>query len=395
MAHHRPSRASRTHDEDELWFAMPSPPPSQPAHIHVPGQSPYRPNQHDATTYPTPSGVPKISTGWDLNKPLPPSPSDSARIKSRPSSLQHLPPLEHARQLETTLLCPQPYPYRYHGSGVDPSSPCYHNYSRSMPSSPCGYHQAPQPSHTTAPHRTQSTTDYYTESTQYDGYSLPFPRESTTAPFDYQRSTSTGDQIFLGINTPSRSHTFPEPGTFSPTARDIVTSKPRPHTWLSPTEPFTDISQFHLFAEAMTGLPPGSGSFSPTGPPELQGSLFARRPGNDRIPIPLQNTNEAQSTRHDVRNDWQNFEPPLCISAHSTSAANILRAEPREQWRPPLSMNAVNAELQILGLGDELEPEDELPDYAQSQAEMDAKKRVEASARARELEARWRCISRR
>lgn len=53
-------------------------------------------------------------------------------------------------------------------------------------------------------------------------------------------------------------------------------------------------------------------------------------------------------------------------------------------------MDVVNRELEILGLSDEQAPDDELPDYAQSQAEMSAKKREEASARARELEARWR-----
>jgi hypothetical protein len=47
-------------------------------------------------------------------------------------------------------------------------------------------------------------------------------------------------------------------------------------------------------------------------------------------------------------------------------------------------------ELERLGLSeDEVEPDDELPDYAQSQAEMSEKKRQEAAARARELEERW------
>jgi hypothetical protein len=53
-------------------------------------------------------------------------------------------------------------------------------------------------------------------------------------------------------------------------------------------------------------------------------------------------------------------------------------------------MAAVNMELEMLGLDDDCAPDDELPDYAQSQAEMNARKREEASARARELEARWR-----
>jgi len=53
-------------------------------------------------------------------------------------------------------------------------------------------------------------------------------------------------------------------------------------------------------------------------------------------------------------------------------------------------MDAVNAELEMLGLNDLQGSDDELPDYQQSQAEMAAKKRREASARAKELEARWR-----
>ena len=53
-------------------------------------------------------------------------------------------------------------------------------------------------------------------------------------------------------------------------------------------------------------------------------------------------------------------------------------------------MHAINAELEMLGLDSDEMPDEELPDYAQSQAEMNARKRQEASARARELEARWR-----
>jgi hypothetical protein len=53
-------------------------------------------------------------------------------------------------------------------------------------------------------------------------------------------------------------------------------------------------------------------------------------------------------------------------------------------------MNAINAELEMLGLDeDRFHDDDELPDYAQSQAEMNARKREEAAARARDLEARW------
>jgi hypothetical protein len=53
-------------------------------------------------------------------------------------------------------------------------------------------------------------------------------------------------------------------------------------------------------------------------------------------------------------------------------------------------MTAVNRELELLGLDDTRRLDEELPDYAQSQAEAHERRREEASARARELEARWR-----
>ena len=204
---------------------------------------------------------------------------------------------------------------------------------------------------------------------------------------------TAASENYFESSAPPRARTFPDSNTASPsatTARENMSNRPRPHTWLSPTDAFTDVSQFHLFAEAMTGLPDDSDPLSPTGPPQLAGSLFARRTQNDTIPLPLQYTMAppAPSSR---RTDWQNFEPPL-MSSRSVSAptSSFPRPEPTHQWQPPAHMASINLELEMLGLEDEHPPDDELPDYAQSQAEMNAKKRVEASARARELEMRWR-----
>jgi hypothetical protein len=52
-------------------------------------------------------------------------------------------------------------------------------------------------------------------------------------------------------------------------------------------------------------------------------------------------------------------------------------------------MNGINLELERLGLDNEGGPDDELPDYAQSQAEASERRRAEATNRAKELEARW------
>jgi hypothetical protein len=54
-----------------------------------------------------------------------------------------------------------------------------------------------------------------------------------------------------------------------------------------------------------------------------------------------------------------------------------------------MNINSINLELERLGLADEEHADDELPNYAQSQAQMSELKRREATARARELEARW------
>jgi hypothetical protein len=48
-------------------------------------------------------------------------------------------------------------------------------------------------------------------------------------------------------------------------------------------------------------------------------------------------------------------------------------------------------ELEVLSSSDEHQPDDELPDYVQSQTEVYARKQMEARTRASNLEAWWRC----
>jgi hypothetical protein len=266
-----------------------------------------------------------------------------------------------------------------------------------MPNSPYEFSQSSHQDPATLPRAHSSASDY-SDAVQYQLYS----------PLPQQRSNRTQQQRAISMNpyfettSPPRSRTFPEP-TLGVTARDNAYSRPRPHTtWVSPTEPFTDVSQFHLFAEAMTGLPNDTEPFSPSAPPQLQGSLFARRTANDIIPIPLQSSqysSRSQPTQRpprEQRDDWQNFEPPPLISSQAAPALNHSLPvhnpplDAYQQWQPPSHMSAITAELDLLGLDDPQGSDDELPDYQQSQAEMAAKKRQEASARARELEARWR-----
>ncbi|KAF2854992.1 hypothetical protein T440DRAFT_486025 [Plenodomus tracheiphilus IPT5] len=327
---------------------------------------------------------PRSSAGSDLNKPLPlpPSPLTLEKRHSRPMSLRGFLRREPPSQLETTHLRP---PNQYSTWNTDSFEYHHHSYSRSMPNTPRGFRPLSDPYDNTVDDRNEPAAANYLESAPYNTHP---ERRSQTMYFGEEYSNPTSDYF---DTTPSRSHMNPSPGEYNPTTRDNVPSRARPHTWLSPTEPFTDISQFHLFAEAMTGLPTDTDSPSSSSPPQLQGSLFARRSRNDTIPIPLQYPQYPQESQtqptHSHRSDWQNFEPPPNISSRSVAGPSSPLSE---QWRPSSHMQALDLELGMLGLEDEYDSEDELPDYAQSQAEMSARKRAEASARARELEARWR-----
>ncbi|RMZ67127.1 hypothetical protein GMOD_00001009 [Pyrenophora seminiperda CCB06] len=258
-----------------------------------------------------------------------------------------------------------------------------------MPSSPYDHGQFLSDNAAPIP-RAQSSAANYPDTAQYLPYSLSSEEQSARP----QQQRAVHMSPYLDTMAPHRSRTHPEP-TLSPTARENTSTRPRPHTtYLSPTEHFTDVTQWHLFAEAMTGLPNESEPFSPTGTPQLQGSLFARRSASDTIPIPLRNSQYA--SRRQQRDDWQYHQPQSLTSSRAAPPLNYVLpiSNPplvaHQHWQPLPHMDAVTSELQMLGLNDGPESDDELPDYQQSQAEMAAKKRIEASARARELEARWR-----
>ncbi|KAI8943489.1 hypothetical protein NX059_001492 [Plenodomus lindquistii] len=326
-------------------------------------QSPIPPQA--APQRPSSSNVP----AW--NRPLPPSPSTSGNNGRNPSILRGFPRREPPQQLDTTHLRPEPLQHQHYNSNDDSAGYHPHNYSRSMPNSPRNFSDSSNSQGQAMCGRTQSA-------------AFNYPRETPMDHFSEQPYSSTDD--YLNMRNPSQSYTYPPLSNGITTTRDHGSTRARPHTWLSPTEPFTDISEFHLFAEAMTGLPNDTESPSANSPPRLQGSLFARRSRNDSIPIPLQYPQENQSSRSH-RSDWQNFEPPPVTSSQSVSRPT---SAIEQRWQPPPHVQSLTMEIGILGLEVEHDSDDELPNYAQSQAEMSAKKRAEASARARELEARWR-----
>ncbi|KAF2179021.1 hypothetical protein K469DRAFT_597403 [Zopfia rhizophila CBS 207.26] len=350
-----------------------------------PEQSAYQAtsSRQHANRSPSPSRFPKIpliSTTTSVNKPLPQSP-ESEKKRLKPASLRSLIRRRPSEQLDPTRLQPEPYQHHQRSSSDNgnlspqPYQYYYQQSSRSMPSSPNEYAQASAQVASLA--RAHSAAANISSPTQYQAYP--------------QRSVSMNS---FEPTPPRARRTFPETSTPSTaTARESTSERPRPHTWLSPTESFEDASQFHLFVEATSGLLDGDLGFdntlSPTSPPRLQGSLFSRGRQTDRIPIPLQNPSATQtpSQYHQVQG-WQSMGYDYMPSQSERSHA-LLQPHLSQQSHLTPNVNAINLELERLGLSEDEGPEDELPDYAQSQAEMNAKRRKEATDRARELEARW------
>lgn len=398
MAHHKRAHSNSASIDNELWFSMSNPSRGQQEQSRASERSAYRATTHRLSMNSTSSSssraltdIPSIHTTIDTNKPLPPSPTDSERKRRTPTCLRSLLGRSSSSHLDPTYLLPQT-PYSSNGANLSLETRSSHNhtYSRSMPSSPYEYNQVGTSSHPSTVPRTNSAAADYTYLTEYRPYTPPVHQRSDDTYFSRPPRSSSMNASFE--TTPPRARTFPvEHSVGSPTMREGVSNRPRPHTWLSPTESFNDPSQFSLFVQATTGLPDDSDPFSPTGPPQLQGSIFARRTGNDTIPLPLHNSTAAAPRHSDLWTDWQNYESPsYSYQIAPRQASNLPRPEPDQQFQGTPHVAAVNRELEMLGLEGDNVPDEELPDYAQSQAEAHERSRAEASARARELESRWR-----
>jgi len=165
--------------------------------------------------------------------------------------------------------------------------------------------------------------------------------------------------------TPRASRTFPETQwETAAAAAPPRPSRPRRQTWL---EPFDDASQFHLFVEATSGLPDDAG-ISPTSPPGAAPTLFMR---------PTTAAAAAAVPQPAPHSYYYHPPPPQFQTPQYGAPAP-----------PPTSSQRFAAELEELE-GDGEMPDEELPDYAQSQAEMNARRRMEAARRAAELERSW------
>ena len=387
----RPSSGTHVEDDTELWFNMPS---LNRQHQHE--QSAYRATSNRLSWNPTtstpsqaPLSIPRISTPLDVNKSLPPPPNHAEKKRQKQVTLRSiLRSGSSGNHSDPSHLQPEPSTHhqRHRSAGghlsVDVRGYYQQQHSRSMPNSPYGHGHNNAPFQPPPLARVQSASLSPQLTAAYQPYG---------ASQGYAASMNSLDAPFEP--SPTRARTFPDTTVSNSTTRSSAPKKSRPHTWLSPTEPFADSSQFHLFVEATTGLPDDSDPWSPNGPNRLQSSLFARRPSSGATTVPTQYAPAPIPDRTHQTAAWQSFEPPITssrsVSAPMSSAAGPDISQTVHANLTP-HMNAVNAELELLGLDGDLSAEDdELPDYAQSQAEMNARKRTEAAARARELEARW------
>jgi hypothetical protein len=382
-----PRPGVRRRSREELWFSISRSARQEQEEIRAQDQTALEATSTRAYSNRSvsPASIPSISTPVVINKPLPPPPDDEKK-KRKPVSLRSLVRRRPSSDLDEssdgpTHLRPEPHQRQRSSSArpyltLDPNQ-SHLSQSRSMPSSP--YY---------SPHvkpRTHSAAANYSDSYNHQAYTPQYMPRPT-------RTQTSGSQF--EAQPPQTRRTFPE----TPTSSTAAPQRQRPRTWLSPTdggEAFHDPSEFHLFVQATTGLPDGS-SFSPNSPPHLQGSLFPRGRQNDIIPIPLQSSVSARSSpRSHQDSSWQTagyeyYAPPQPAAAPLVSSSALPSATPSPRSYPSPNVNAVNLELERLGLGDEEETnDDELPDYQQSQAEMNEMRRREAANRARELEARW------
>ncbi|KAF2710958.1 hypothetical protein K504DRAFT_429393 [Pleomassaria siparia CBS 279.74] len=396
MANHNPRLNSRSNEREELWFSLPGTVSRQQDHSREPEATAYqatsnRHSMHQRSLSPSRyryPQVPSICTTTAINKPLPPVP-DPEKKKRGPSSIRSLIRRRPSGQLDPSHLQPEPNQQQRSSStngnlAPDSTLHCYpQQASRSMPSSPAVYSENIPPPATFS--RAHSAAANYPGS------------QHIQIPQQQHRSVSMNTYFEPGQVRTRR--TFPDADTpasaTTVTARESFPDRPRPHTWLSPTEPFEDANDFHLFVEATSGLTDGSldsDTMSPNGRPQLQGSLFARGRQNDVIPLPMQYAVTSQPRAMDY-----DYTPAPSYSFQSASTQLVLsssalpRPDSFAQSSLTLNMNDIDSELERLGLdqNDDVGPEDELPNYAQSQAEMASRKRAEATNRARELEARW------
>ncbi|KAF2817074.1 uncharacterized protein BDZ99DRAFT_8417 [Mytilinidion resinicola] len=174
--------------------------------------------------------------------------------------------------------------------------------------------------------------------------------------------------------------TFPETQFDTP----VATTAPSSSMQYQEPEALADAAQYRLFVEATSGLPPGFLDMqSPLSPPGATPSLFIRT-SQTLNPAPVSAPVLDLSSPHSQPHSYSRAQPQY-PAQHQTSGSYGYSSQSQR----------IADELERLSGDEDNHDDDELPNYAQSQAEMHESRRAEAARRAAELERSWRSRGRR
>ncbi|KAK5173853.1 uncharacterized protein LTR77_002534 [Saxophila tyrrhenica] len=163
---------------------------------------------------------------------------------------------------------------------------------------------------------------------------------------------------------------------------------------------FADEAEYRLFVEATAGLGPDL-SFRPYDPTSSPDStqmvspllISPRRTQSDRVPT-LNTTSPGNLVSPLSETPTTRFALQQLAQMPHGSLEPLQTAHPAvDMWLQPPSAEPEDADdlsqIEHLGLDDGLDFDDELPGYAESQAQAQQHQRAEAARRAQELQRRW------
>ncbi|KAF2101745.1 hypothetical protein NA57DRAFT_53694 [Rhizodiscina lignyota] len=236
---------------------------------------------------------------------------------------------------------------------------------------------------------------------------------SSYSAADYSPSVYSPSPSPQSVSAISRSETFRSQSTWVPSPMSPELPRlPREHwatnsypppqpdnrrgsAWSPTEEPFDDASQFHLFVEATSGLGPLDNNGNNNGSSHTRGSVFSpqgnRGDGNggnnDRYLHYQHQYGTAPRATSVPPQVPQEFYAPRPAGHSGVHRRQTYQHRPREAQESTHAFAAA-----LAGVVMDQEPsddDDELPDYAQSQREAQARQRRAAAQRAQELEERW------
>lgn len=211
---------------------------------------------------------------------------------------------------------------------------------------------------------------------------LEFPRSVSqpTTPSWLARQYEPGEVHSLQI---PRSPTFPPMGR-----------RRRAHTAGEGEEAFDDEAEFRLFVEATSGLSPeqayrhssSSGSSRRQARSNQDDSDYDEEQPEEHIVSPLEETPTTLAALRHLAHFPQGAVNASLLPSHSQRHRLETSASGLDLWLNPQS-RSVRQQREIV----DVSPiEEELPDYASSQAQAQAQSRAAAARRADELQIRWR-----